>query len=76
MNRYVRREIKVYFKTDDEVRHYFKDMAIHELVEEFNVGDERYKLEIVVTGYSHVYTQLNDSGEWVVMNSGKIVKIG
>ena len=76
MNRDVRREVRVHFKTDDEVRNYFKDMAIHELVEEFNVGDEKYKLGIVVTGYSHVYTQLNGSSEWVVMNSGKIVKIG
>lgn len=63
MDRYVRREIRVHFKTDDEVRNYFKDMAIHELVKEFNVGDETYKLEIVVTGYSHVYTQLNGSSE-------------
>ena len=76
MNRYVRREIRVHFKTDDEVRNYFKDMDVHELVEKFNVGDETYQLEIVVTGYSHVYTQLNGSSEWVVMNSGKIVKIG
>lgn len=76
MNRYIRREIKVHFKTDDEVRNYFKDMGIPELVEEFNGGDEMYKLEIIVTGYSYVYTQLNGSSEWVVMNSGKIVKIG
>ena len=76
MNRYVRREIRVHFKTDVEVRNYFKDMDVHELVEKFNVGDETYQLEIVVTGYSHVYTQLNGSSEWVVMNSGKIVKIG
>ncbi|MCU7198005.1 hypothetical protein [Turicibacter sanguinis] len=66
----------MHFKTDDEVRNYFKDIDIHELVEEFNVGDETYELEIVVTGYSHVYTHLNESSEWVVMNSGKIVKIG
>ena len=76
MNRYVRREIRVHFKTDDEVRNYFKDMDVHELVEKFNVGDETYQLEIVVPGYSHVYTQLNGSSEWGVMNSGKIVKIG
>ena len=76
MNRYVRREIRVHFKTDDEVGNYFKDIGVHELVEKFNVGDKRYKLEIVVTGYSYVYTQLNGSGEWAVMNSGKIVKIG
>ncbi|MEO3134188.1 hypothetical protein ABHC40_08285 [Turicibacter sanguinis] len=66
----------MHFKTDDEVRNYFKDMDVHELVEKFNVGDETYQLEIVVTGYSHVYTQLNGSSEWLVMNSGKIVKIG
>lgn len=63
MNRYVRREIRVHFKTDDEVRNYFKDMGIHELGEEFNVGDKRYNLEVIVIGYSHVYTQLNDSSE-------------
>lgn len=64
------------FNSDDEVRRYFKDTATHDLVDEFRVRDERYQLEMIVTGYSRIYTQINGSGEWIVMNSGKVVKIG
>lgn len=64
------------FKSDDEVRRFFKSRDMYELVEEFKVRDETYKLEIIVTGYSRIYTQLDGSGEWIVMNSGKVVKIG
>lgn len=64
------------FKSDDEVIRYFKNSGDYGLVDEFSVRDERYKLEMIVTGYSRIYTQINGSGEWIVMNSGKVVKIG
>lgn len=73
---HIRRHIRVIFKSDDELRKYFKSRDVYELVDGFTVQDEMYELEIIVTGYSRIYTQLNGSGEWIVMNSGKVVKIG
>lgn len=58
------------FNSDDGVIRYFKKINKCELFGEFSLRDEIYKLKIIVTGYSGIYTQINGNGEWIIMNSG------